>query len=367
MRSLVFAIRTVPVYHEFIGIFPEELEMKAVRIHEHGGPEVLQIEELPRPKAGPGELLLEMKAVALNHLDTWVRRGVPGHVFPLPITPGSDGAGLVAEIGEGVRGFEIGDRVAVPPGYSCGNCAACKSGLDHRCRSYGIYGESCDGVQCEYFRIPADTALRIPDSLSFQEAAAMTLVFLTAWEMLVAKAGLKQGDTVLVHAAGSGVGSAAIQIAQHFGAEVIATAGSEAKLEKAAELGAKHVIDYCKSDFAKEIRGISKKGVDIVVEHTGEATFAGSLRSLASGGRIVTCGATSGARIEADLRPIFFKNLSILGSTMGRRDSLPEILRLASEGHLRAVIDCVLPFTELREAHRRMADREQFGKIVLEL
>ena len=294
--------------------------MKAVRIHEHGDYDVLRIENLPRPEPGPGEILLEMKAAGINHLDTWVRRGVPGHSFPLPITPGSDGAGIVATLGEGVDGFEIGERIAVAPGYSCGQCEACLSGRDHYCRRYGIYGESGDGTQAEYFALPVANALRIPDGLSFEEAAAIPLVFLTAWEMLVVKAGLREGDWVLVQAAGSGVGSAAVQIARHFGARVIATAGSEAKREKARELGAHEVIDYLEEDVAKEVRRITeKRGVDIVVEHTGEMTMAGSLRSLAFGGRVVTCGATTGATFTADLRPLFFKNLSLLGSTMGRR------------------------------------------------
>jgi len=342
--------------------------MKAVRVHEHGDYDVLKIEELPRPEPGPGEILLEMKAAGINHLDTWLRRGVPGHHFPLPITPGSDGAGVVAALGEGIEGFEIGQRLAVAPGYSCGQCEACLSGRDHYCRRYGIYGESGDGTQAEFFVLPVSNALELPDSMSFEEAAAIPLVFLTAWEMLVAKAGIGEGDSVLVQAAGSGVGSAAVQIARHFGARVIATAGAEAKLEKARELGADETIHYGEQDVAKEVRRITeKRGVDIVVEHTGEATMAGSLRSLAAGGRIVTCGATTGATFTADLRPLFFKNLAILGSTMGRRDTLPEILRLAGEGVFRAVVDRVLPMENVAEAHRAVAERAQFGKIVLSI
>ncbi len=342
--------------------------MKAIRIHEHGDYGVLKVEEVARPQPGPGEILLEMRYSALNHLDTWVRRGVPGHEFPLPITPGSDGSGVIAELGEGVEGFEIGESIAVAPGYSCGDCPACLEGNDHYCRRYGIYGESTDGCQCEYFALPVSNALKIPEGLSLEAAAAIPLVFLTAWEMIVAKARIREGDTVLVHAAGSGVGSAAIQIARHFGARVIATAGSEAKLETARELGAHETVDYEESDFAKEVRRITeKRGVDIVVEHTGAVTFPGSLRSLAGGGRIVTCGATSGAEITADLRPIFFKNLAILGSTMGRRDTLPEILRLVAAGTFRAVIDRVLPMEEVAQAHRAIAERAQTGKVLLKI
>jgi len=342
--------------------------MKAIRIHEHGGFDVLKIEELPRPVPGAGEILLEMRFSALNQLDTWVRRGVPGHVFPLPITPGSDGSGLVAALGEGVEGFEIGERIAVAPGYSCGRCEACMAGRDHACLDYGIFGESGDGCQSEYFVLPAVNALKVPSALSLEEAAAIPLVFLTAWEMLVAKARVREGDGVLVHAAGSGVGSAAIQVARHFGARVIATASSEAKLAKARELGAQETINYAEQDFAQEVRRITgKRGVDIVVEHTGAETFPGSLRSLAPGGRLVTCGATSGAEVGLNLRPLFFKNLSILGSTMGRRDSLPEILRLAAEGVFKAVIDRVLPMERLAKAHRALAERAQAGKVLLEL
>ena len=342
--------------------------MKAIRIHEHGDYDVLRIEELPRPTPGPGELLLEMRFSALNHLDTWVRRGVPGHNFPLPITPGSDGAGLIAALGEGVEGFEIGERIAIAPGYSCGECEMCLEGRDHYCRRYGIFGESCDGCQCEYFVLPVANALKIPTELSLEAAASIPLVFLTAWEMLVAKAKIREGDTVLVHAAGSGVGSAAVQIARHFGARVIATAGSEIKLEKAHELGASEGINYSEIDFAKEVRRITeKRGVDIVVEHTGAATFAGSLHSLAAGGRIVTCGATSGAEFSADLRPIFFKNLSILGSTMGRRDSMTEILPLAANGTFKPVIDRVLPMEDVADAHCAIAERAQVGKVLLKI
>ncbi|MBC8367412.1 zinc-binding dehydrogenase [bacterium] len=342
--------------------------MKSIRIRSHGDYDTLRVEDISRPAPGIGEILLEMRYSALNHLDTWVRRGVPGHKFPLPITPGSDGSGVIAELGEGVEGFVVGERIAIAPGYSCGKCEACLKGKDHYCRHYGIYGESTDGCQCEYFVLPISNSLKIPEGLSLEAAAAIPLVFLTAWEMLVAKARIREGDTVLVHAAGSGVGSASIQIARHFGARVIATAGSEAKLVAARELGAHETIHYVEADFAMEVRRITeKRGVDIVVEHTGAATFAGSLRSLAGGGRIVTCGATSGAEITADLRPIFFKNLSILGSTMGRRDTLPEILRLAAAGSFRAVIDRVLPVEDVAEAHRAIAERAQIGKVLLKM
>jgi len=340
--------------------------MKAVRIHEHGGLDVLRIETLPDPEPGPGELLLEMKAVGLNHLDTWVRRGVPGHRFPLPITPGSDGAGVVAALGPGVEGFAVGDRVAVAPGFSCGHCEACWSGRDHYCRHYGIRGESGDGVQCDLFALPVAGALPIPEGMSFETAAAVPLVFLTAWEMLVAKARVRSGDWVLVQAAGSGVSAASIQIARHFGATVVATAGTDAKLARARDLGAAHAINYEEQDFVAEVKRITgRRGVDIAVDHVGEKTIAGSLRCLALGGRVVTCGATTGPALEADLRAVFFKNLAVLGSTMGSRGTLPHILRLVAEGIFDPVIDRVLPLGEVAEAHRLMGERQQFGKIVM--
>lgn len=343
------------------------MEVKAVRIREHGDLDVLKIEELAEPRPGPGQVLVDMKACGLNHLDTWVRRGVPGHEFPLPITPGSDGAGVVVGLGDGVTGISTGDRVAVAPGFSCGRCEACLSGRDHYCRRYGIYGESGDGTMAELFALPAENVLALPDELSFEEGAAIPLVFLTAWEMLVVKARLRGGDTVLVHAAGSGVGSAAIQIARYHGARVIATAGADGKLAKAKELGAEVVINYREQDFVKEVKAATgRRGVDIVVEHTGEATMPGSVRSLAGGGRVVTCGASSGANFSVDLRPLFFKNLAVLGSTMGGRGTLPGILRLAAQGHLRAVIDRALPLAEVAEAHRLMGERELVGKIILQ-
>lgn len=340
--------------------------MKAVRIHEHGDFDVLKIESLPRPEPGPGEILLKLEVAGVNHLDTWVRRGVPGHRFPLPITPGADGAGTVATLGPGVEDFAIGDRVAVAPGFSCGRCAACLSGRDHYCRRYGIYGESGDGTDCEYFVLPVANALAIPDSLSFEAAAAIPLVFLTAWEMLVVKGRIAGSDTVLVHAAGSGVSTAAIQIARYFGARVIATAGSDVKLAKAVELGAAETLNYGDPDWPKTLRALTgKRGCDLIVDHVGAATFPGSLRSLAAGGRILCCGASSGAEFSADLRPIFFKNLAIVGSTMGGRGTLPEILRLAGEGVFKAVVDRVYSLDEVGEAHRCIAERAQFGKILL--
>jgi NADPH:quinone reductase-like Zn-dependent oxidoreductase len=340
--------------------------MKAVMIREHGDLNVLNLEELPDPKAGPGEVLLEVKAVGLNHLDTWVRRGVPGHTFPLPMIPGCDFAGVVRAVGPGVRGVQAGDRVLAAPGFSCGRCEPCASGNDNLCKDYGMFGETTSGGCAELAVIPAQNAIPIPAGLEFTQAAAFPLTFLTAWHMLVARCGIRPGDDVLVHAAGSGVGSAAVQIAKLFHARVIATAGSDRKLEQARVLGADHTINYETRDWVAEVRALTgKRGVDIVFEHVGEKTFPGSLKCLAKGGRVVTCGATSGSKLEANLQLIFFKSLSILGSTMGSRGELLRVVDLVGKGLLRPVVDRVLPLSEVRAAHEAMGRREQFGKIVL--
>ncbi len=342
--------------------------MKAILIREHGDLDKLLIEELPDPQPRADQVLLAVKAVGLNHLDTWVRRGVPGHSFPLPMIPGCDFAGVIQEVGSAVTGLSVGERVLVAPGFSCGRCEACASGHDPLCRDYGIFGETMNGGCAELVAIPAVNAIPMPAGMSFAEAASFPLAFLTAWHMLVARCGIRAGDDVLVHAAGSGVGSAAVQIARLFHARVIATAGSERKLEQALVLGADHVINYETRNWVSEVRALtSKRGVDIVFEHVGEKTFAGSLRCLAKGGRVVTCGATTGSRLEADLKLIFFKSLSILGSTMGSRGELLHIVDLVGKGLLHPVVDRVLPLTEIRAAHEAMGRREQFGKIVLSI
>ncbi len=340
--------------------------MQAVRIHEHGDVDVLQIEQLPDPQPRAHEVLIRVKAIGLNHLDTWVRRGVEGHQFPLPITPGCDFSGVVEAVGEVVQGVAVGDRVLAAPGFACGRCQACAQGADNLCRHYGIFGETCDGGCAELIAIPAVNALPIPAALDFEQAAAFPLTFLTAWHMLVARCEVRPGDDVLIHAAGSGVGSAAVQIARLFGARVIVTASTPAKLDAARAHGAHETINYEEEDFVKAVKGFTdRRGVDIVFEHVGEKTFAGSLRCLAKGGRVVTCGATTGPKLEADLRPLFFKSLSILGSTMGSRGELLQILELMGRGQLEPVIDRVLPMSAVREAHAAMGNRELFGKIIL--
>ncbi|MFQ5876418.1 MAG: zinc-binding dehydrogenase [Acidobacteriota bacterium] len=340
--------------------------MKAVLIREHGGCEVLRIEDLPRPKAGPGEVVVRVETAGMNHLDTWVRRGLPGVRLPLPIVPGSDAAGVVEEVGPGVAGTKVGDRVFVAPGFSCGRCLHCLDGADPLCRDYGIFGEHRNGTQAETIAIPAGNVLPLPEGLTFEEGAAFPLVFLTAWHMLVARARVRLGETVLVHAAGGGVGTAAVQIARLHGARVIASVGSDDKAGRVRALGADEAINHRGADLAAEVQRLTgRRGCDVVVETVGRDTWETSLKSLAKGGRMVTCGATSGYLGTTDIRYVFFKGLSILGSTMGSRAELLRIARLMGERRLSPVIDRVLPLESVAEGHRAMAERSVFGKILL--
>ncbi len=341
--------------------------MRAVVVREHGGPEALILEDRPVPEPGPGEARVRVEAVALNHLDIWVRRGVPGHPFPLPIVPGCDIAGTVDLLGPGAStALRPGDPVLVAPGISCGSCAQCSHGDDHLCRRYGILGETRDGGCAGFAVVPAVNLLPAPAGLPLERAAALPLVFLTAWHMLVHRARVQPGEEVLIHAGGSGVSSAAIQIARLLGARVYTTVGSDGKAAKARDLGADAVINYRTTDFPAEIRRLTgKRGVDVVVDHVGPDTWEGSVRSLAKGGRLVTCGSTSGFEVRTDQRFIFFKNISVLGSTMGSRGELHDILRLVAQGRLHPVVDAVLPMAEVAEAHRRLEARDVFGKLVL--
>ena len=341
-------------------------KMKAVVIHEHGDFDKLRIEEVETPVPAADEVLIQVKACALNHLDLWVRRGVPGQRMPLPMIPGSDIAGVVRKAGSFVKGVKTGDRVVVSPGLSCGRCSACLGGQDHLCASYGIIGETRDGGCAEFVCVPGVNVIPIPGKLTFDQAAAIPLCFLTAWHMLVSLARVKPGETVLVHAAGSGVSSAGIQVARLVGARVIATAGSDAKLKKARELGAEEVINYRKLDFFEEVKRITRRqGVDIVFDHIGAATWDKNIRSLRMGGRLVICGVTSGYEVATDIRYIFFRRISILGSTMGSKGELLKVMSLVEQGALKPVIDSVYPLAEIAAAHKRMQERKAFGKIVI--
>ena len=340
--------------------------MKAVLIRRHGGYDVLEIADRPRPEAGPGQVVVQVKAAGMNHLDTWVRRGLPGVKLKLPIIPGADAAGIIAEIGPGVTGVSRGDRVIVSPGFSCGRCLHCLEAEDPLCAGYGIIGEHRDGTQAEFIALPSTNVLPLPECLSFEEGAAFPLVTLTAWHMLVTRAAVRVGEDVLVQAAGSGVGTAAVQIAKLHGARVFAAVGSDEKAEKIRALGADVVINYRNSDLARELRNATgNRGLDIVVESVGRDTWDTSIKALTRGGRLVTCGATSGYEGVTDIRYVFFKGLSILGSTMGTRAELYRITRLVGERRLRPVVDRVLPLEKVGDGHRAMAERSLFGKIVL--
>jgi NADPH:quinone reductase-like Zn-dependent oxidoreductase len=339
--------------------------MKAILIREHGGLDKLEITDVPDAIARPGEAVVRVRAVALNHLDIWLRRGVPGHKFPLPMIPGSEVAGVVESVDD--PRWKAGDEVIVAPGYSCGLCTACLSGNDPICRNFGLFGETVSGGAAEKMAVPIRNLIRKPAALSFAEAAAIPLDMLTAWHMLIARAQLRPGETVLVQAGGSGVGSAAIQIAKLWGATVYATAGTATKAARAKALGADETIVYTDHDFVDEVRRLTaKRGVDIVFEHVGGETFEKSLRALAKGGRLVTCGSTSGGEVTINLRLIFFKLLSILGSTMGSLAELHEIMKFVESGRLHPVIDRILPISEVAEGHRILEAREAFGKIVFE-
>lgn len=340
--------------------------MKAFVVHEHGDVDVLRQEVRPSPEPGPGEVRLRVRTAALNHLDLWVRKGVPGHRFPLPLIPGADACGTVDAIGPGVTNVTPGETHLLCPGYGCGVCDACLRGEESLCRDYRILGETRDGVCAEQVVVPARTLIPLPENLTPEEAVALPLVLLTTWRMLIRRARLAPGETVLVQAGGSGIGSTAIQIAAFLGCRVITTVGSEAKAARARELGAGEVIVHTHEDVTDAVRRLTgKRGVDVVVEHTGEATWATSVRCLAKGGRLVTCGATSGAAAAIDLRVLFFKQLSLLGSTMGSPIDLRDAFRLVRQGRIRPVIDRSFPMEELPEAHRYLETRRAFGKVTL--
>ncbi|MCZ6649494.1 MAG: zinc-binding dehydrogenase [Acidobacteria bacterium] len=342
--------------------------MRAVRIHAHGGLDQLQLESLPVPEPGPGEVRVRVHASGLNHLDLWVRRGVAGHTFPLPLTPGCDAAGVLERLGPGVSDLHEGDEVVVAPGLSRGTCAACVSGEDHLCAAYGILGETRDGTDADFVIVPARNIMAKPKCLDFTAAASFSLTFLTAWHMLVARADLRPGETVLVHAAGSGVSAAGIQIANLLGARILATAGSEEKLRRARTLGAHEAISYHDPEWPRVVRKMAGGGgVDVVLDHVGSDTFAGSMRTLAKGGRYVFCGATSGFEMKGDFRPVFFKNLAILGSTMGSQGELRRVRDLMAAGRLVPVVHQVLPLENVAKAHEVLEERRAFGKVVLTL
>lgn len=338
--------------------------MKAVRIHEFGGPEVLKHEEAPDPELRKDHVLIRIHACALNHLDLWVRKGLPG--VKLPHILGSDIAGEIAECGEYITDLKPGTRVLLSPMLFCGHCEMCNTGRQNFCPQFAVLGNNAEGGNCELIAVPRVNVIPIPDWLSFTDAASVPLVFLTAWHMLVGNAKLRAGQTVLVMGASSGVGSAAIQICKMLGGTVITTAGNDQKLAKARELGADYTIDHYKQKISDEVKRITnRRGVDIVFEHVGTATWAECIKSMKYGGTLVTCGATTGYDASLDLRMLFARQLSLLGSYMGSEGELDEILKHVFAGKLKPVVDRTFPLSETRAAHEYLANGEQFGKVVV--
>lgn len=326
----------------------------------------MEYAEVPHPTIKANEILVEVKACALNHLDVWARGGLPGIEIPLPHILGSDIAGVAREVGELVSWVRTGDEVMLQPGVSCGHCPECLSGRDNLCRDYDMLGYRRDGGYAQFVAAPAVNVIPKPKNLGWEEAAALPLVTVTAWHMLVTRAAVQPGEDVLIQAAGSGVGSIGIQVAKLRGARVIATASSDEKLTKAKELGADEVVNYTRDDWPREVKRLTnRKGVDVVFEHTGAATWPGSIVSLKNNGRLVTCGATSGFAAQVDIRQIFYRHLTIFGSFMGSKSELLEAMKFIESGKIRAVVDQTLPLAEARRAHELMEDRAQFGKLVL--
>ena len=340
--------------------------MKAVQFHNHGGPEVLRLEKAADPEISEKEVLIEIRAASVNHLDIFVRRGLPGIKLPLPHIPGGDASGVVREIGNDVRGIEVGQRVTINPGVSCGRCEFCAAGYGSQCLTYHMVGETIQGSYAELLKIPYHNVLSIPDDLTFETAAAAPLVFTTAWSMMITKGNLRPGEDVLILGAGAGVGTAAIQIAKMIGCRVFAAAGSAEKLERARKLGADFLINYEEEEFDRSIRKLTdKRGVDVVIDYIGAATWVRSLKAARRGGRILTCGATTGPTPKTDLRHIFFRQLQIIGSTMGSPQDFANVMKCVLRGQLKPVIDRVLPLSEARKAHELLEGRKIFGKLIL--
>ena len=338
--------------------------MKAVRIHEHGGRDVLTYEDIPIPAIKPNECLVKIRAAALNHLDLWVRKGIPG--VPLPMIMGSDGAGIIEKIGSKVEDLSIGDRVLIQPLTYCGTCRWCKEGKENYCEKWGIFGENQDGTQCEYMALSTEHLRLIPKGMSFEEAAAFPLVAETAYAMLVDRANIQPGEIVFVWGASSGVGSMAIQIAKARGCKVITTIGNALKGELAKQLKADLIINYKEDDLAKKVKEFTElQGVDVVVEHVGAKTWETSLRLLGKGGRLVTCGATTGSEARFDIRRLFYKQQSLLGSTMGNVKSLDRALDLYRKGHIKPIVDKCFKMSDIKLAHEYLENGNQIGKVIV--
>jgi len=340
--------------------------MKAVLFRAHGGPDKLSYEELPTPVIGPEEVLIRVKACALNHLDIWIRQGNPAYPMPLPHVSGSDVSGMVEQVGAQVESVTVGQRVFVSPGISCWRCEFCLAGRDNFCRSYSLLGAIMHGGYAEYVKVPFRNVLPMPENLTFEQAAAFPLVSVTASHMLFALAGLQHGETVLIMGAGSGVGSMAVQMAKLAGARVITTVGADDKIPKAVVLGADAVINHSTEKVAERVKLLTEgKGVDVVIEHIGPEVWESCLASLAKGGRLITCGATTGSEVKLDLRYVYSRQFTIKGSYMGTRAELVNAAELMGQRRLISVIDRTYPLQQARAAQEQLISRKVFGKIVL--
>ena len=340
--------------------------MKAVRIYEHGGLNKLIYDELTQPDCTSDKVKIQIKASALNHLDIWVRIGMPRLPVPFPIILGSDGSGTIVEVGANINNYYKGMNVVIQPGTFCKKCQYCTNGNENYCLEYGILGETENGTQAEYIVLDPINIYTMPNQLSYEEAASMPLVFMTAYQMLIMRAKLHSNETVLVYGGTSGVGSAAIQICRDLGAEVIATAGNDDKCEYSENMGAHYVVNHNHDNWLDEVKNITgKRGVDVVFEHIGSATWEQSRRILSKGGRIVTCGATTGPDVNINLAHLFIKQQTILGSTMGSISAFEKVMDKIQDGKYIPMVDKVIPMEDIRDAHDYIENRKQMGKVVV--
>lgn len=350
-------------------VLDEENFLKAIRIHEHGGAEKLRYEDAEDPKIRlPTDAIVKLKAASLNHIDLWNRRGQTGIEIALPHILGADGSGIVMAVGEQVRNVKPGDAVCLYPPSGCGRCEFCATDRDFMCIRLRVLGEREPGTYAEYVRLPARNCFPIPNGLSFEEAAAFPLVYVTLWRMLITNAELRPGERVLILGIGGGVASAGLQLAVSVGAHVIVTSRSDEKLVKAKSYGAAHGVNHRTADFAREVRQLTqKRGVDVVIDCVGGDSWVKSLAALARGGRLVTCGATAGANPQTDIRRVFWNHIKIFGSTLGSRDDFRQVLNFMRASRTKPIIDRVFPLREAAAAQQWLEEAKQFGKIVLRI
>jgi len=342
--------------------------MKAAIITEHGELDKVSVADIAKPKPGPGEVLIQVKSAALNHLDIWVRKGRPGVTMLMPHVLGSDASGVISEIGSQASGFAVGDEVIINPGLSCGHCDYCARGEQSECFSFGIVGMNRPGTFAEYAAVPTSNVYPKPKHLDFNEAAALPLAYVTAWRMLMTRAGLKAGQTLLIHGIGGGAALAALQLAKLAGADVIATSSSDEKLNRAEQIGAKHTINYKRQDVVARVKELtSGRGVDVVVDTVGAATWPIDFACVRRGGKIVICGVTSGPKAETNLQALYWNQINIMGSTMGSDDDFRAMLAAVSSAKLKPVVDSVFLLAEVGKAMSKMETGTQFGKIVLKI